>query len=628
MIEAIAYHAVLANLPIATIEALVQQAGQDMELVQCEQIQFFRASGQMVTVVPGGEQDVDQGAFPNENPVGTPVIALFDGMPLQAHRRLESCLIVDDPDGFEEDYPARARRHGTAMASLIVHGDLGQGGVALARPLYVRPILRPDPRDWHNNPLQEIVPEGILIVDLLHRAVRRLFGEEGGEEAVAPTVVVINLSIGIRDRPFVSSLSPLARLLDWLAWRYRVLFVVSAGNHDQRIELTVPRGTVHELQREELQAEIIRAISADARYRRLLSPAEAVNALTVGAASLDSSNGPWPAQWMEAYTEPSLPSPINAQGMGYRRAIKPEVLAPGGRILIQDYPSGNENAEVSVYNGSRPPGQCVASPGSVPGDINALWHTRGTSNATALVSRAAAMLHDTLDELREEPGGEIIDAVPRSIWLKALLTHSVEWGAAGPVLDEILRTAENSRQFKEYVTRLIGYGSIDPQRVQECNAYRVTALGGGVLVSDRSHIHRFPLPPSLSGQTGYQRLVITLAWFTPVNPRHHGWRRAHLWFVPHKDPLRVERQEAHWQAVQRGTLQHEILEGSRAAAFVDGDSLEVQVNCRPDAGNLEDKIPYALAITLEVAEDIGIEIYDEIRLRVHAASVRVAPTGQ
>ena len=128
------------------------------------------------------------------------------------------------------------------------------------------------------------------------------------------------------------------------------------------------------------------------------------------------------------------------------------------------------------------------------------------------------MLHDTIDELREEPGGEIIDAVPRSIWLKVLLAHSVEWGAAGSVLDEILRTDENSRQFKEYVTRLIGYGSIDPQRVQECNAYRVTALGGGVLVSDRSHIHRYPLPPALSGQTGYRRLVITLAWFTPVNP--------------------------------------------------------------------------------------------------------------
>ena len=59
VIEDIAYHALLANLPIATIEALVQQAVQDMGLVQCEQIQFFRASGQMAAVIPDGEQDID-----------------------------------------------------------------------------------------------------------------------------------------------------------------------------------------------------------------------------------------------------------------------------------------------------------------------------------------------------------------------------------------------------------------------------------------------------------------------------------------------------------------------------------------------------------------------------------------
>ena len=37
-------------------------------------------------------------------PVGLPVVALLDGLPLQAHRRLQGRLIVDDPDGFELDY--------------------------------------------------------------------------------------------------------------------------------------------------------------------------------------------------------------------------------------------------------------------------------------------------------------------------------------------------------------------------------------------------------------------------------------------------------------------------------------------------------------------------------------------
>ena len=271
------------------------------------------------------------------------------------------------------------------MASLILHGDLAAGEAALSRPLYVRPILQPDPRDWRP-PRQESVPEDTLVVDLLHRAVRRLFEGEGDEPPVAPDVAVINLSIGIRDRLFDGSLSPLARLLDWLAWRYQVLFVVSAGNHPHRIELSVPRGALSTLAPEELQNHVVRAVAVDARHRRLLSPAEGVNALTVGAAYDDASTGEPPPRWVHPYVSASLPSPINAQGMGYRRAIKPDVLAPGGRAVVQEYLGSTTHAVLDIYNHTLPPGQTVAAPGPTPGDRNAMWCTRGTSNATALVS--------------------------------------------------------------------------------------------------------------------------------------------------------------------------------------------------------------------------------------------------
>jgi hypothetical protein len=94
--------------------------------------------------------------------------------------------------------------------------------------------------------------------------------------------------------------------------------------------------------------------------------------------------------------------------------------------------------------------------------------------------------------------------------------HGANWGTAGNVLTQILRNSRNSRQFKEYITRLIGYGLIDPVRVSECSEYRVTALGGGLLQNDQAHVHRVPLPPSLSAQRCWRRLVITLAWMTPV----------------------------------------------------------------------------------------------------------------
>ena len=625
-VEEIAYHALLAHLPIEGIRRLLEQPDEDIDLVQCEQIQFFRASGQMSSSPLSNAHDEDRESLPRESPTGVPVVALFDGLPLQAHRRLQGRLTVDDPDGFEQDYLASNRRHGTAMASLIVHGDIEAGETPIQRLLYVRPILRPDPRDWRNS-AEERVPERTLVVDLLHRSVRRLFEGEGSEPPVAPSVSVINLSVGTRDRPFEQALSPLARLLDWLAWRYKVLFIVSAGNHTQPIELSLPSGATQSLATDELQQELVRSTAADARNRRLLSPAESVNALTVGATHDDASTDPSVPGWLDPYVNAGMPSPINAQGMGYRRGIKPEVLAAGGRVVVREHLLTASRAKLEVYNQTLAPGQLVAAPGPVPGTQDAKRYSRGTSNATALVSRAAGLLYDVVEELRDEPGGEIIDAVPRSVWLKALIAHGADWGAAISVLCSILRDSANSRQFKEYITRLLGYGTVDINRVRECTARRVTALSGGSLKKDEAHVHRFPLPSSISGKRGYRRLTISLAWLTPVNPRHQAWRRADLWFSPPNAALRIKRQQAEWQAVRRGTLQHEVLDGNRAAAFADGTNLKVEVSCRADAGTLEEEVPYALVTTLEVAEEINVEIYDEVRATVHATQVRVATSA-
>ena len=616
-IDEIAYHALLVHFPVARVRPLWELGKRDIDLVQCEQIQFFRASGQMSASLADEFQDQDQEALLEEPPAGSPVVALFDGLPLQAHRRLQGRLVVDDPDGFEGDSPAVNRRHGTAMASLILHGDLAAGEASLPRPLYVRPVLRPDPRDWRNH--TETVPEGTLVVDLVHRAVRRLFERDGGEAPVARHVSIINLSIGIGDRPFDQTLSPLARLLDWLAWRYKVLFIVSAGNYAGGIELP-PAHQPGQPLLSGIQERVIRSIAADTRNRRLLSPAEAVNALTVASIHEDASTGQPPPGWNDPYTAAGLPSPINAQGMGYRRGIKPDVLAAGGRIVVRQALAGGTTLD--IYNQALPPGQRVTSPGAAPGDPGAMRYSRGTSNATALVSRACGLLYDVMDDLRQEPGGEIIDGLPRAVWLKALVAHGAEWGEAGSIIARLLRNQDNSRQFKEYVTRLLGYGAVDVNRVQECTARRVTALGGGTLGQDESHVHRFPLPQSLSGRRGHRRLTVTLAWLSPVNQRHQAWRRADLWFAPPQDRLRVSRQQADWLAVRRGTLQHEILEGERAGVFVDDANLKIQVSCRADAGTLEAEVPYALAITLEVAEELGIDIYEEVRAAVHAIQVR------
>lgn len=270
------------------------------------------------------------------------------------------------------------------------------------------------------------------------------------------------------------------------------------------------------------------------------------------------------------------------------------------------------------------PGQLVATPGATPGDVTATVSTRGTSNATALMSRAAAFLVPMLDELKASEGGQMLDSVRDAVWLKALLVHGARWGEVGRVYQELLKSPENSNKLSEHLTRLLGFGRVDLASVRECTKTRVTALAGGRLAADKGSLHRFPLPPILSGKRVWRRLVVTLAWMTPIHPRNHRWRRAHLWFESPKSKLSIgskkhlERVGADWQAVQRGTVQHEVFEGEKAAAFVDGDDVVVHVSCREDAKLLSDAIPYALAVTLEVDESLGIDIYAEVRERVQS----------
>ena len=411
-ISEIAYQTLLAHLPVPSLRNLLEEGDDNIDLVQCEQIQFIRASGQMAAMPTddaGPQSQQDEAMQSAAMPTKLPSVALLDGIPLQEHRLLRGRLSVDDPDDFETNYPANQRVHGTSMASLIVHGDLAVAQPPLPSRLYVRPILHPDPKDWQNH--RERVPESTLVVDLLHRAVRRLFEGEGDEPAAAPSVAVVNLSIGIGDRPFAQAMSPLAKLLDWLAWRYKVLFVVSAGNHTQPICLTVGATDLDAMDDAAIEREVLQAVAADARHRRLLSPAESLNALTVGSTHADSSNGESP-NWMDPL-ETGLPSPINAQGMGFRRAVKPDVLAPGGRVALGKPLIPAATSELEIYTQAFKPGQRVAAPGPTLGDVSGMRYARGTSNATALVSRAGAFLQEVLDDLRSGPDGNVIDDIPR-----------------------------------------------------------------------------------------------------------------------------------------------------------------------------------------------------------------------
>lgn len=621
LIPEIAYHGFLAELPSAALEGIL--AGNTPELVLSDRIMFFRPKAQSIASAPEEAELIPHEGGPGTN-IGTPVVALLDGLPLQNHSLLAGRLVVDDPDGWEASYEVKDRVHGTSMASLILHGELDAGGAALARPIYVRPILRPDPTDAFHPRRREHTPEDVLLVDLVHRAVRRICEGDAGAPPAAPTVRVINLSIGDETRVFDRELSPWARLVDWLAFKYRLLFVVSAGNDPSPLVLNVASGTLGTLTQDIRVARALDGLMGNSASRRLLAPAEAINALTVGALNADQSTFPSVANRFDLFAFASL-SPISRVGHGFRRAIKPDILIPGGRVLHLESFGGNPAATVlEPIAAAAPPGHRVAAP-PMPGQaLNVTAYCRGTSNAAALGSRAAAQAFAVVEALRADSPAALPSTFDGVI-LKALVAHGASWGAlADGLLSRRPDLTERVAQ-KDLVVRWIGYGPVDVARALECAAERATLVGTGEVGMDRALVFSVPLPPSLAGKTLWRRLTITLAWLSPGNPSHRSYRRAKLWVTPPQSDLLVKRvNSVHDRAAQRGTLQHEILEGDAAVAFVDGARFECKVNCAADAGEFSVSIPFALCVTLEVAPGMGIPIYEEMRARI-APPVQIQP---
>jgi len=623
VIPKIAYHSILGRMPINDLQAVIDDPDQasSIKLLQCEDLMCVRPVGQCG--IPGSDdtettlltdEELAQLAMKTKPPDGDPIVALLDGLPLTRHKLLQQRIVVDDPDNYESTYQAHERAHGTAMASLICYGDLNQPGDNARIPLYARPILQP--RRGFNGQFQENIPEDVLPVDIIHRSVRRLFDGESGEPPAAPTVRIINLSVCDSYRPFLREMSAWARLLDWLAWKYNVLFIVSAGNHTHDIGLSdVSRSAFEGLSASKREKAIIKALAKDTRKRRLLSPAESLNSITVGASHADAAPPPPNPTLINPFFRPGLPSVISSQGPGYRRAIKPDIFLPGGKQFVSErLGNSHENTILEITNFTRPPGLRVASPGN-GSQLNHTIYTGGTSNAAALASRGAAALLGLMGELHDNRG-QPVPETNHVVLVKALLVHGATWAESEDRYETALKTPENSRTFKEYLGRFLGYGSTDIGRVMNCTEQRVTVLGFGALDHDEASIFQLPLPPSLSAQTTRRRLTITLAWLSPTNGARQSYRVAHLWFDA-KNDLASTRQFADNRAVQRGTVQHEVFEGCRAD-FQDGDAIKIRVNCRADAGDILAPIPYGLAVTLEVTENslLPVSIYEEVRERL------------
>ena len=613
----IRYHALRVTMPANQIRMVLESG--DAEFIRSNEVMFVRPCAQFANRVL---DNVDTQEVMSDVPIVAqalirePVIAVLDGCPLMSHVALSDRIILDDPDGFSEDYEAKYRIHGTSMASIVLNGDLGRADKALTRKIYVRPIFKVE--NGH-----EAVPSSCFAVDLLHRAVKRLFEQNGDSPAVASGIKVINLSLGDTKREFFTEMSPLARLIDWLSYKYNVLFIISAGNHADNIRLNVGRVEFDSKTNAEKDSLVLKLLEGDRRNRRLLSPAESVNAITVGAVHRDGV-----ASFVEGYRRNPfnrlMPSPISSFGDGYNRSVKPDVVTDGGRMLYNEGSMGSGYMELVPDYSIVSPGVKVACPGG-NGILNKTCFLKGTSCSAALTTHNCGIAHEMLTELLlDKIGNEEFDKYEASL-LKAMVVHSAGWGKLRDNIAEGLGINGLQEDGRKRISKLIGYGACDFTKVMECTSRRVTLIGLGELRNEKAHIYSFPLPTSINSTRGLKRLSVTMAWITPTTVTNRRYRNARLWYKILGDANRIigTRKEVDANKVTRGTVQHEVFENVSPIAILSGESIKIKVNCVKCAGRIEKPVRYALLTTYEIDESINADIYSEIEARIRASSQAV-----
>ena len=166
------------------------------------------------------------------------------------------------------------------------------------------------------------------------------------------------------------------------------MFLVSAGNVAAPLQVPAFNGMIELEQATPADREraIFEALAQQRSQRTLLSPAEALNVITVGAWHEDAVDHVNPSNLLFAFYENDPgPNITSAMGLGHRKIIKPDIFMPGGRELFSIVSAGE-----GLLIRSAAPGRFFGLKAAIPdadGQLDQEGLTAGTSAATALATR-------------------------------------------------------------------------------------------------------------------------------------------------------------------------------------------------------------------------------------------------
>lgn len=620
-IEEIQYQAVLIRAPVSVAYEISQRHGR---LANANEVMSIRTQSVSEEPVPLSANITPMASAALSVVEGPCVTGIIDGYPISEHAKLAGRLVIAEADVTAAQAPVAVRYHGTAMASLVVHGDIESASPALASKVAVVPVLA---AVAGGN--RETTPFDKLPVGVIHRAVRALLAGTADGQVKKGDITLINHSLCDSSYPFVGRPSPWAALLDQMAFEHDLLFVVSAGNVSHGFELDGFTSEAEALAADDATrlAAILLGMEKARRHRNLLSPAESLNALTVGALHADGASG-FPSGLIDPFPDHAMANLCSAVGPGVNRSIKPDVVEAGGRLSAVTFNTPQGIMMRGVVNPNI--GQRVAAPHPL-GDLAHEARTVGTSNATALVTRAGAQIAAAVSDLYSTDADPWHRRRTRAVILKALIAHGCRWDHVAELLDGVFPpegTARWSRR-RDAIAAFLGHGRPNVDIVSGTEN-RATLLADDEIGHGKLHEYRIPIPDAILTSRDIRRIVVTLAWSTPVSVTTSAYRGFSLNVVAADGTTklwsRVGRTfQANGLASERGTLIHNVYEGNTRTTFSDPKGLFIAVQARALSKRFEDlTVPYALAVTIELASSqktsLYIDVRDAIRNRARVAN--------
>jgi Subtilase family len=602
------YHALLVEVPSSEFQKVLLLNSES--LAGIEGVQNIVPQSSVDAVQVGDIVQGQDGSWTTPTSK-TPIAAIFDAVPVQAHPALNDYLIVDDPQGLES-LSVGQRVHGTAMASLVIHGDLNHSRTTINRKIYFRPVM------FAPVTQREVFKADKLVVDLIYEAILRM-----KQEADCATIFLVNISMGDENKVFSGKPSSWARVLDFLSQQYGILFLVSAGNEMSPIPVNEASDfdTFKAMQPGERTRNVLSSIERLKADRRIIAPADSLNALTVGAHHHDAPTFTAPPTF---HPNPydcgsNVPTISSRLGMGIKRSVKPDVLIAGGKQrIVQDHSSTQFTIKPhdtpSKYWGLK-----VAAPPNA--STTNLYHfTLGTSAATALATNT---LHRTYEALEVAYPDDIasLSNHQRVVLMKALLVHAADWRESGQLLRSIVDPSFNAdhHHWKRDVSRFLGYGFVEPDDVIACASHRATLWFTGSLSSDEAQLFNIPIPQCFVGNTQRREFKATLAWLSPIRPGYTTYRQIKLKLASLQNDALTDVgvstgvMQPEWSQAESGTVIHQRWSAENSAAS--NTTFPIQVQREKDQGiQTDESVFYGLVVSLIMPS--STTVYDEIKARV------------